>query len=152
MSITRTVALSFVVVAAIACTTGGIADVPTGLPHAAARPSCGPADGPAVEILLASEPLGPSAPTSPYVRIYIWQSRDQLTQRLWRMSGDDPGGSASYHTSASDFSTATDGVVRVSAVDADETVRGWVDLRFENGRQIRGGFRAVWIPAAPLCG
>jgi hypothetical protein len=117
-----------------------------------AMPACGPADGPAVEIYLTPMPLETSEPTAPYVRIYIWQSLANLSERAWAVGGDEPVGAASHHSSSNDLVVATSGIVTVTRVAADNTIEGSADLTFPGTRRVRGGFRAAWRPRVMLCG
>lgn len=141
-----------IAIAPLACTSSSIPGPPVGLNHAVAMPACGPADGPAVEIYLTPTPFEASDPALPYVRIYIWQSLTNLTERTWIVGGDQPGGSAWYHSSPNDIIVATSGSVTVNRVAPDKTIEGSADLRFAGGRRVRGGFRAAWRERTMLCG
>jgi hypothetical protein len=140
-----------------ACTSG---DIPgptrslaaSGLAHAAATRACGPADGPAVAIYIASAPVESLEPAAPYVRIYVWQPLDRLAERSWNLAGGEPEGSAWFQSSATDFEVAVRGTVRVNRVAPDGTVEGSADVTFPSTGRVRGGFRAVWVPNAMLCG
>jgi hypothetical protein len=151
MLIARLVAAS-IAVTSLACSASAIPGPPAGLTHAAIRPSCGPADGPAVQILLASAPVGTGETSTPYVAIYIWRSVDELREAVLVIGGDQPTAGAWYYASPGQPVVAKGGIVRVASVSADKTVEGSVDLTFEDGRRVRGGFRAGWIPALVLCG
>ena len=140
------------VVISLACGASGIPGPPAGLPHAAARPACGPADGPAVQILLASAPVGTAGPATPYVSIYIWEGVDQLSERVLVVTRDNADGSVWYQLSPSESVLASSGIVRITSVSADNTIEGSADLTFPRGRRVRGGFRASWIPGTMLCG
>ena len=151
MTVTRLVAACTFAITSLACSGGGITGPPPGLPHAAARPGCGPADGPAIQIVLASEPVGTSEPTTPYVSIHIWESLAQLSDRVFFVAGDNSAGGASYRASPTEFELATGGRVRITSVSADNTIEGLANLTFQGGRRVRGSFRAAWIHATPLC-
>jgi len=59
---------------------------PGDFPHAVASFQCGPADGAATGITLASQPIPPAGPTPfPYVAIMIEQPcrRSQVTRSSW---------------------------------------------------------------------
>jgi len=123
-----------------------------GLTYAAATRACGPADGPAVAIYLASTPVESLEPAPPYLRIYLWQPLDRLAGRSWVLTGGEPEGSAWLHSSATDYEVATRGAVTVSRVAPDGTIEGSADLTFPSTGRIRTGFRAVWVEQAMLCG
>src|SRR5256885_17247692 len=62
----------------LGCASESIPGPPQGLPYSAAFRACGPADGPAVTIILGSGPIEPSNPSTPHVRITISRPLDQL--------------------------------------------------------------------------
>src|SRR5258706_388532 len=66
---------------------------PGDFPHAVASFQCGPADGPATGITLASQPIPPAGPTSfPYVAIMIVQPLSALAGHTFLVGN---GGTAS---------------------------------------------------------
>jgi hypothetical protein len=152
MPIPRVISALVLAVGLVGCTSSTIPAPPAGLNHAVAMPACGPADGPAVDIYLTPTPLETAEPTPPFVRIYIWQPLARLTERAWLVGGDEPSGAASHHSSPNDLTVATSGIVRVNRVAADNTIEGSADLRFPDGRRVRGGFRAAWRMRTMLCG
>jgi hypothetical protein len=153
MSVSRRVCLSALVVLCVACAPAdGATEPPAGFPHSAATRSCGPADGPAVTIYLASAPVQSLEPAAPYVGVYVWQPLDRLAGRSWSVAGGESEGSAWFRRSPNDSEVAADGRVTVGSVAPDNTIEGWVDLRFAKAGQLRGTFRARWIPGNPLCG
>lgn len=123
-----------------------------GLTYAAATRACGPADGPAVAIYLASGPVESLEPAAPYLRIYVWQPLDRLAGRSWVLTGSEPEGGAWLQSSATEYEIATRGTVTVTRVRPDSTVEGSADLTFPSTGRIRTGFRAVWVEQAMLCG
>jgi hypothetical protein len=134
----------------VACASDGPLPPPEGFQHAAATRACGPADGPAVAIYLVTAPAAALVPPAPYVRINVWQSVSDVEGGSWEVGGD--AAAAAYFTAPNDFEVASDGWIRIQVVGADTTVEGSVDLTFPNAGRVAGGFRAVWISAAPLCG
>ena len=134
----------------VACASDGPLPPPEGFQHAAATRACGPADGPAVAIYLVTAPTAALEPPVPYVRINVWQSVSDVAGGVWEVDGDSAA--AAYFTGPADFEVASDGWIRVQVVGADTTVEGSVDLTFPTAGRVAGGFRAVWISAAPLCG
>jgi len=148
----RTVCLWAVVAGAAACGADDIPAPPEGLTHALGTRSCGPADGPAVAIYLAAAPVAALEPAAPYVRIDVWEAVDRLTTQAWVLDAGSTTGIASHYSSAGAFEVATSGRIVVTAVDRDTTLVGTVDLDFPSAGRVRGGFRAVWVSSAPLCG
>ena len=121
------------------------------LPYAVATPSCGPADGPAVLIYLASMPIESLQPVAPFIQVNIWRSITDL----------NPGTVVPISESLSDANVwfrgsgvereATGGEVGVTS-RTSTTLAGYVDLRFADGPGMRGSFTATWTPREMLCG
>ena len=152
MALTRLMRLG--IAAGIAAATVGCSDTfapPEGLDFAAATRSCGPADGPAVVIYLASERIESLDPSAPFVRVYVDQSLETLAGRSWLLAGVNANGAAWYYSSATEFEVATIGGMRVEKVEEDNTIVGLVDLIFPDAGRIRGEFRAVWVPNTVIC-
>jgi hypothetical protein len=103
-------------------------------------------------IYLASAPVESLEPAAPYLRIYVWQPLDRLAGRSWILAGGEPEGSAWLHSSATEYEVAARGAVTVNRVAPDGTVGGSADLTFPSAGRVRGGYRAVWVPQAVLCG
>lgn len=137
---------------AAACGNDDIPAPPEGLAHALGTRSCGPADGPAVAIYLTAAPEVSLEPPTPFVRIDVWESVDRVTTRPWDVDAGSMTGVASYHPTTGAIEVATRGRILVTAVAADTTLVGTVDLDFPTAGRISGGFRAVWLSSAPLCG
>jgi hypothetical protein len=136
-----------------ACDLSGIAGAPRAFEHAAVTRACGPADGPAVGIYLASDPVQLTDPPMPHVRIYLWDYGVQdLEGRMLSVGENSPNGAAWFHTSANNFEIAEAGVVRIDEVHADNSVEGSVNILFPGGRRVWSGFRATFIEPAFLCG
>ncbi len=138
------------IVGACAVSCSSAVQSPVGpLQYASATPSCGPADGPAVAILLSGNPDVTSAyPSYPLVRVAIWRSLSEARGKTVQLVGDN--GFAAYSRSADDIVGATRGSVTIDA--GTEAVTGTVDLTFPNREPVRGRFSAVWIERQILCG
>lgn len=150
MSKRHRIAASVVVVFTVACQSDGTQLPPEGFSHAAATRTCGPADGPAIAVYLAPNPVAALEPAAPYVRVNVWQSVGDAAGS-WEVGGGDDEAAAWYFTAPNEFEVAT-GRVTVSAVGSDTTVRGTVDLTFPSVGRITGSFEAAWISVSPLCG
>lgn len=135
------------------CGVIGLLAPPPGLSHATAIAACAPNDGPAVHILLSSVALDARSPVAPYIQALIWRSRTELIG-TWDIA--PPAYSKGYAlrvSTAGDYSdVAVSGTVTILAVRADGTVVGNVDLVFQPGERVRGGFTAEWDPRVALCG
>ena len=134
------------IVLALGCGAETIPAPPAEFAHAGTWPECGPADGPAVAIYLATDPFVTPVPEGPYVLIYVARSATRLTDRPWALGANQPDGSASSCASADECEVASGGTLTVSAVDADTTIEGSVDLDFPGAGRVTGDFRAEWLP------
>lgn len=136
----------------LACDTDGVLAPPLGLSHAVASATCGPTDGPGVAVLLAPSALESASPTQPNVRLNVWRPATDLVG-TWSLAPSSVQGSAARIGSAgSVIDGAAHGSITVLSVREDGTVVGNVDLVLRSGEQVRGGFRARWIPTTPMCG
>jgi len=150
MNIFRMSGLCGLAAVSLACTSDGVFG--PSLSHATATSSCGPNDGPAVAIYLATKPVNPLEPSPPYFRIAIWQPVDRLEGRSWTVGGEDADAAAWHHPNTSEFEVATGGTVRVDEVNGAQTIEGSVDVTFSGSGRVRREFRASWIPRTTLCG
>jgi hypothetical protein len=149
MSLPRLTSLWMIAVAAVACDSNSIAP-PFSLAYAAATPTCvGPLGEPGIALYLGPAPVQPLAPSAPYVRIYIQQPLERLTDRSWGVNTGGAQANAWYHLTAEAWEFATSGVVRVNEVAPDNTVEGFVDLAFPSVR-VRTEFSALWHPRSFL--
>ena len=137
--------------AVVACDASSIPGPPADLEFAAVTSSCGPADGPAVEIFLVPEAMSALPPQTPYVRVMVWRSLAELDGQRWELTGSDAEGGAWHHPTENEFELATYGVLIVNRVTADQTVEGEVNLVFPSGRHVWGGFKAIWFSANRGC-
>jgi hypothetical protein len=124
--------------------------VPADLPHAVAHFQCGPADGPATAITLASQPIPPAGPEFPYVAIMINEPLSALAGRTFLVGSGGTAG-ATYIAGPNTYESASMGRVIIGSVDADSTINGEVSLSFSS-RQLVEDFNAVWIQRRVLCG
>jgi hypothetical protein len=134
----------------------GDASVPTepvsGLEHAVATNSCGPADGPAVAIYLAAQPVESLQPVAPYVQVQIGESFTALAAgSVYQVSDFFMEANAWFHGSGVEMKIANDGEVGVTT-KSSTALTGYVDLRFPDGLRFRGTFSANWEPRQVLCG
>jgi hypothetical protein len=134
---------------AMACASDTPSGPIPGLPFARALLACGPADGPAVEILIvATESAG--EPTTPYVRIYLTHGIGEIAGRRFALG--DTNGAASYVPSPGETEVARRGEVRIETASASQGVTGTVDLTFPVRGRVAGRFTAPYTARAMLCG
>jgi hypothetical protein len=152
MSVTRMLRLSLVVAFAMACSSDAVSAPFRGFVYSAAAFACGPADGPAVAIYLAPNPVGSIEPSAPFVRVYVAVQVDQLTGHVWPIASVNTEAGALFHPDASTYEMAESGYMIVSSVDSENTITGSVDLRFPDAGHIKTAFSAKWQPSNILCG
>jgi hypothetical protein len=123
------------------------------LPHAAAVASCGPTDGPATMIYLASTPLELPQPSAPYIQVFVPTRYAESTPGKVYVIGEDFNEEASawFNTSGVEPRQAVRGEVGVTALRANR-LTGFVDLVFPNGVRMRGSFDASWHDFQQFCG
>ncbi len=151
MPVTRMLRLSLVVAFAMACSSDAVSAPFRGFVYSAAAFACGPADGPAVAIYLAPNPVGSIGPSAPFVRVYVAVQVDQLTAHVWPVAGTNAEAGAWFHPDASTYEMAESGYMIVSSVDLQNTITGSVDLRFHDAGHIKTAFSAKWQPSNVLC-
>jgi len=144
--------LSLVVAFAMACSSDAVSPQFRGFVYSAATATCGPADGPAVAIYLAPNPVGSIEPSTPFVRVYVPVQVDQLTAHVWPVAGTNAEAGAWFHRDASTYELAETGYMIVTSVNSDNTVTGSIDIRFPDAGHIKTAFSAKWQPNIILCG
>ncbi len=123
---------------------------PADFAHAVANFQCGPADGTATGITLASQPIPPTGPRFPYVAIMIDEPLSALAGRTFLVGSGGTAG-ATYVAGPNSYESASTGRVVIGSVDADSTIHGSVNLSFSS-RRVLDMFRADWIHRTVLCG
>jgi hypothetical protein len=154
MTLIRRTGFAIVAVILSACSSDGIAAPPPGFTNAAATSDCGPADGPAVAIYLASAELRslPPQPATPYIRIWLPRDLSELPGKTWTLAGAKSEVGVWLYTGATNPELASGGFVVIKSVEADNSIRGTMAVQFPSGR-VSGGFNATWIPqTGPICG
>ena len=121
------------------------------LPYAVATPSCGPADGPAVLIYLASMPIESLQPVAPFVQANILRSITALDAGTVIQISESLSDANAWFRGSGVERQATGGEVGVTSRTTD-TLAGYIDLRFTDGAPLRGTFSATWTPRQMLCG
>ncbi|HKO47174.1 MAG TPA: hypothetical protein VJV79_05595 [Polyangiaceae bacterium] len=139
------------VIAAAACS-AGISAPPPRFPHALAQHACGPTDGPAVAVFLARDAAESPPPATPYVRVYLDKSVDELDGHTWSVAGDNSQGGAWYYSSTDASEPATSGYMSATSVSDGTVIEGNVNLTFPKAGHVSGGFRAQLFPNPNLCG
>lgn len=135
----------------VACASDGASGPIPGLPYAAALPTCGPADGPAVEILLVSTaPSGAAEPQAPFVRIMIAHGLSELPGKTFALG--ESNGVASYISAPGQIEVSSGGKVRVGTADTARGVSGTVDINFPTHGKVAGRFTAAWTARTTRCG
>jgi hypothetical protein len=133
----------------LACSSGTPAGPALHLPVAEASASCGPTDGPAVELLLSAAAGEPPVP--PLVRVVVFQSRTALAGRRWLLT-PEAGAASLQRTPDATPEMATSGRLTITRVAGDGTLSGQVWLRFADGTRVLQSFTAPWRERSVLCG
>lgn len=150
MKVSTIAVLPLVLALAGGCNGDGISGSPAGFPHATAKRSCGPTDGPAVLIYLTSETFAEN-PSPPYVVVFIERSVDQLAGQSFSVGAAATDARATRALSTSQSVAASSGTISIESVTADKAITGTVNLLFPVGRTA-GRFTAAWIERFVLCG
>ena len=149
----KKVVVSMVTFALVGCSDNPPLEPLSALPNAAAMPSCGPADGPATVIYLASTPVELPQPSVPFVQVFVPRRYTESTEGdVFRIGEDfNEEASAWFHRSGIALKSATGGEVGITALRANQ-LSGYVDLEFPDGVRLRGSFTATWQNVEMLCG
>src|ERR1700682_4850295 len=151
MNVVRMVGFSLIAAFGLACASDGVFGVSGRFDHAAATFACGPADGPALAIYLAPDPITSLDPPGAFVRVYVPGTIDQVSGRTWPIAANSDA-AAWFRSTSRSYEIATGGYLTVGPARADKTVDGSVDLQFPSEGHLHGSFHAGWIPSNVLCG
>jgi len=130
---------------------------PPGFAYAYAAPSCAPWDGPAVSLVLRSDPLAGSDSLieqgdRPQLRISIYpREAGGLARRTYRWPRQ-PEEAAASRCESGQCDPVSAGWVTIRTIAPDSQLTGELELRFEGGGTARGGFRAAWRSRRYFCG
>ena len=134
-----------------ACASDGITGL-LGFDHAVVTPACGPADGPAVAIILAHNPVDPRNPPIPSIRIGVSQARDVVGGRTWGVGGAGDSAWAVLATGNNHYEASVGGHFTIAVIDTTSTTDGSAELVFPTIGVVSGDFSAAWRPATQMCG
>ena len=151
MTVFRVTGFSLIGAVVLACSSDGVVGPGGRFDHAAVSFACGRADGPALAIYLAPDPITSLQPGGVFVRVYIEGTVDEIRGPTWPISSNS-NAAAWFHPNASDYEIATSGYLMIGAGKAGETLDGLVDLEFPSAGHVHGTFHAEWIPTNVLCG
>lgn len=147
----RKLILPLVASLVMACNDDSPLEPLTVLSHANASPSCGPADGPATLIFLASTAELP--PVAPFIQVFVPRRFTEGAPGAVFQIGEDFNEEASawFHRSGVEMQSARRGEVGITSLQANQ-LTGYVDLLFPDGTRMRGSFTASWQDFQILCG
>jgi hypothetical protein len=134
----------------LGCSSDGVVGPSGRFDHAAATFTCGPADGPAIAIYLASDPITPVVLSGVHVRLFVPGTIDEIRGVRFPISSQSEVG-AWFHHNASDSEVATSGYLMVGNGSEGVGVDGLVDLQFPTAGHVHGTFHAEWMPAHIVC-
>lgn len=151
ITVFRVTGFSLIAALVLACSSDGVIGLTGRFDHAAASFTCGPADGPALAIYLAPDPITSLEPSGVYVRVYVTGTVDQILGKTWPVSTNSDA-AAWFRPDVNDYEVATSGYLFVGSGSAGGTLEGSVDLQFPSAGHLHGAFHAQWIPTNVLCG
>jgi hypothetical protein len=125
---------------------------PSGYPLAFVMHDCAPWDGPAIAIVLTSHALDNVEAAHPLARVVVYPRGESIAGHTYRWPSEPEMAVGSRCVSEDSCEMATAGQVTLRTVRPDTSMDGRVLLRFANGEEIAGSFRAVWLPRRAMCG
>jgi hypothetical protein len=151
MTLIRRCGWSLAVALLLACSSDRFVGPNGQFDQALAKSVCGPADGPALTIYLASNPITPSTtPAGEFVQVFIDGMSTQLFGLMLPVSTHSSA-SASYHWSTNETEYATSGYVKLDAGGVGDGLDGSVDLQFPDAGRVKGEFHAEWLANTGGC-
>ena len=140
-------------VALAAC--GDVITSPDLFPSAIAQRTCGPTDGPAVNILLARDSVATLGAPRLAINLTLWRGVGALPGRRFLLAQDSDDGFASLTSvpvGLSSLWVPLTGRVDIRRVTSDTSIVGFVDITFPDGERFARTFTARWQSASILCG
>ena len=111
---------------------------------AAAMPDCGPADGPAISIVLTDTAVARPREALPSIHIWIWTTLPRAEGERYRIAEDARWGSVLDCPAVGRCVGAVDGRVRLGTVSAEGVLEGELDAAWPDGRRVTRRFAARW--------
>lgn len=152
MTVFRRCGLSLAAALVLGCSSDSVVGPGGRFDNALARSTCGPADGPALAIFLAQDPIPTSGPSGEYVYVYI----DLMTvpvpllgQRLTVSPTSIV--SASFRWTTTRYENATGGYVILNRGSVGNGLDGSLDLLFPKAGRVHGEFHSEWLPNVHTC-
>jgi hypothetical protein len=131
---------------------GPLPTPPSGFPIAFAEDECAPWDGAAVAIYLVNTEMEGDTPPVPYVRIAIWRSAADVGGETIQWRGKDESmGVAVRCSEVGRCQRAQSVTLHFRAREPNGAIPGTLELQFEDGAPIHGGFRATWRQGRVFC-
>ena len=150
MSVFRRYGLSLAAALVLACSSDTVVGPAGQFDHAVATFACGPADGPALAIYLAPDPITSLEPSGAYVRVYVPGTIDEIRGKILGISTNSEA-AAWFHPNANEFEIAERGYLIIRSGTAGETLEGSVDIEFPSAGHFHGAFHADWMSTNVLC-
>jgi hypothetical protein len=123
---------------------GGARDAGGAEGFAYALADCGPADGPAVSIVLTDTAVARPREALPSVRIWVWSTLPRAEGERFRIADDARWGSVFDCPAVERCVAATEGRVRVGRLSSEEVLEGELDATWPDGRRVTRRFAARW--------
>lgn len=138
----------------LGCSAAAEPSPPAGYPSAMATNSCGPTDGPAVQLYLTPMPSDSAEPDAgtPFVRVVVWRPVEDLVGAIVDLGPASDQGFVSACSSSGECEAASSAQVQLGMNRGRNSLAGLVELEFPAAGRVRGSFRAPWRPRRTLCG
>ena len=152
---TRGPLLAGAVVAALACgddNAGPVPPAPEGYPVAYSTNACGPTDGPATRLYLATDTSSGLPTDATRIEVLVYRTAAELQGQRFTFGASSPEGWTGRCSAGGPCEEATSTVVEFRRNPADTLLSGSVRLRFSDGSTVSGGFDAAWRRTFQLCG
>jgi hypothetical protein len=109
-----------------------------------AMPDCGPADGPAVTIVLTDTAVMRPREATPSMRIWVWSTLPRAEGERYHIAADARWGSVLDCPAFGRCVAASGGRVRLGRLSSEELLEGELDAAWPDGRRVTRRFAARW--------
>lgn len=114
--------------------------------------SCAPWDGPAIAIMLTTEPAQCKRTTEPYLSIAIWRGLPIHAGQTVKFGSGSDAGSAARCAKAGDCKLAQSATIVFDDYQERSGAAGHYELQFKDGENLKGTFAVKWCEERVFCG
>ena len=119
--------------------------------YAVVRPDCAPWDGPAITIYLTTKRSAREI-TAPLLKISLWRNLPPPLNQPISLNSSSQLGVATRCLRLEHCEAALSGTITLTSYTARGGAAGSYELKFKNGEEERGSFRADWQNIVQMCG